>query len=41
MKKLGLPISPTARGPALPATDEGAIESVLRDVGLLPASEQV
>src|ERR687893_410238 len=35
MKKLGTPISPTVRGPALPATDEQAIEAVLRDTGLL------
>lgn len=35
MKKLGVPISHTVRGPALPATDEEAIEAVLRDVGLL------
>src|ERR687885_962240 len=41
MKKLGLPISPTVRGPALPATDEKAIEAVLREAGLLPVSEQV
>jgi len=38
MKKLGVPISPTVRGPALPATDEEDIETVLRDVGLLPVS---
>lgn len=35
MKKLGIPISPTVRGPALPATDEEGIEAILRDVGLL------
>jgi dihydrodipicolinate synthase/N-acetylneuraminate lyase len=39
MKKLGVPISPTVRGPALPATDEQAIESVLIDVGLLEISK--
>ena len=39
MKKLGIPISPTVRGPALPATDEQAIEAVLRDVGLLETSK--
>src|SRR5919202_3350047 len=39
MKKLGLPISPTVRGPALPATDEEAIEAVLREVGLLEISQ--
>src|SRR5215216_4585101 len=38
MKKLSVPISPTVRGPALPATDEEDIETVLRDVGLLPVS---
>jgi 2-dehydro-3-deoxy-D-pentonate aldolase len=41
MNKLGVPISPTVRGPALPATDEKAIEAVLREAGLLPVSEQV
>jgi 4-hydroxy-tetrahydrodipicolinate synthase len=37
MNKLGVPISPTVRGPALPAPDEAheKIESVLRDAGLL------
>jgi 4-hydroxy-tetrahydrodipicolinate synthase len=35
MKKLGVPISPTVRGPALPATDEEAIEAVLKEAGLL------
>ena len=39
MKKLGVPISPTVRGPALPATDEQAVESVLKDVGLLETSK--
>ena len=38
MRRLGVPISPTVRGPALPATDEDAIETVLRDVGLFAAS---
>src|SRR5215207_6092121 len=38
MKKLGVPISPTVRGPALPATDEQSIEAVLKDVGLLAVS---
>jgi 4-hydroxy-tetrahydrodipicolinate synthase len=38
MNKLGVPISAAVRGPALPATDEGAIEAVLRDVGLLEPS---
>ena len=38
MGKLGIPISPTVRGPALPATDEEGIEAVLRDVGLLTVS---
>jgi 4-hydroxy-tetrahydrodipicolinate synthase len=39
MRKLGVPISPAVRGPALPATDEQAIEGVLRDVGLLETSK--
>jgi 2-dehydro-3-deoxy-D-pentonate aldolase len=39
MNKLGVPISPTVRGPALPATDEDAIEAVLKDVGLLETSK--
>jgi 2-dehydro-3-deoxy-D-pentonate aldolase len=39
MNKLGVPISPTVRGPALPATDEEAIEAVLKDVGLLETSK--
>jgi 2-dehydro-3-deoxy-D-pentonate aldolase len=39
MKKLGTPISPTVRGPALPATDEQAIEAVLSDTGLLETSK--
>jgi dihydrodipicolinate synthase/N-acetylneuraminate lyase len=41
MRKLGVPISPAVRGPALPATDEQAIEAVLKDVGLLTVSEEV
>jgi 2-dehydro-3-deoxy-D-pentonate aldolase len=39
MNKLGVPISPAVRGPALPATDEEAIEAVLDDVGLLEPSK--
>jgi 4-hydroxy-tetrahydrodipicolinate synthase len=39
MNKLGVPISPAVRGPALPATDEAAIEAVLADVGLLETSK--
>jgi dihydrodipicolinate synthase/N-acetylneuraminate lyase len=39
MGRLGVPISPAVRGPALPTTDEGAIEAVLRDVGLLETSK--
>jgi 4-hydroxy-tetrahydrodipicolinate synthase len=35
MNRLGVPISPAVRGPALPATDEEAIEAVLADAGLL------
>jgi 2-dehydro-3-deoxy-D-pentonate aldolase len=41
MRKLGVPISPTVRGPALPATDEQGVEVVLRDTGLLAVSEEV
>jgi dihydrodipicolinate synthase/N-acetylneuraminate lyase len=41
MNKLGVPISPTVRGPALPATDEKGIEDALKDAGLLPVSEEV
>ena len=40
MNKLGVPISPAVRGPALPA-DEGAredVEAVLKEVGLSPVS---
>ncbi len=39
MRRLGVPISPTVRGPALPATDEETVEAVLWDVGLLEASK--
>ena len=39
MNRLGVPISPTVRGPVLPATDEKVIEGVLREVGLLEASK--
>jgi 2-dehydro-3-deoxy-D-pentonate aldolase len=39
MNRLGVPISPTVRGPALPATDEEGIEAVLKDVGLLETSK--
>jgi hypothetical protein len=39
MKKLGVPISPTVRGPAMPATNEEGIEAVLKDVGLLEPSK--
>jgi 2-dehydro-3-deoxy-D-pentonate aldolase len=38
MNQLGVPISPTVRGPALPATDEQGVEDVLRDTGLLETS---
>ena len=38
MRTLGVPISPTVRGPAIPATNEDAIETVLRDVGLFAVS---
>ena len=39
MNKLGVPITLAVRGPALPATDEEAIEAVLDDVGLLEPSK--
>jgi 4-hydroxy-tetrahydrodipicolinate synthase len=39
MKKLGVPISPNVRGPALPAIDEEAIGAVLKETGLLETSE--
>jgi 2-dehydro-3-deoxy-D-pentonate aldolase len=39
MKKLGVPISPSVRGPALPATDQEAIEAVLEEVGLTTVSK--
>ena len=39
MKKLGVPISPNVRGPALPAIDEEAIEAVLKETGLLETSK--
>ena len=39
MKKLGVPISPTVRGPALPATDEEGVESVLEALGLMTMSK--
>ena len=35
MNILGVPISPTVRGPALQATDAEGVEAVLRDTGLL------
>ena len=39
MRRLGVPISPTVRGPALAATDVEGVEAVLRDVGLLETSK--
>jgi 4-hydroxy-tetrahydrodipicolinate synthase len=41
MNKLGVPISPTVRGPALPVPEEAheKVETVLRDVGLLTLRE--
>lgn len=40
MRKVGVPISPTVRGPALPATPEAhaAIEAALEGAGLTPVS---
>ena len=39
MRKLGVPLSPAVRGPALPATDEQSIEAVLKEAGLLEISK--
>jgi 4-hydroxy-tetrahydrodipicolinate synthase len=41
MNRLGVPISPAVRGPALPVPEEahGKVEGVLREVGLLTARE--
>ena len=41
MNKLGVPISPTVRGPALPVPEEAheKVEGVLREAGLLPVRE--
>ena len=42
MNKLSVPISPTVRGPALPAPEEEAhdkAEGTLRDAGLLTVQE--
>ncbi len=41
MNVLGVPISPTVRGPALPASEEarGKVEDVLREVDLMAAQE--
>jgi 2-dehydro-3-deoxy-D-pentonate aldolase len=41
MNRLGVPISPAVRGPALPVPEEahGKVEGVLREVGLLMARE--
>ena len=39
MGRLGVPISPAVRGPALPATDEERIGAVLREAGLLETSK--
>jgi 4-hydroxy-tetrahydrodipicolinate synthase len=41
MNKLGVPISPAVRGPALPVPEEGheRVEGVLREVGLLTARD--
>ena len=43
MKKLGVPISPTVRGPALPVASgsEEAIDDVLHAVGLLATKREV
>jgi dihydrodipicolinate synthase/N-acetylneuraminate lyase len=37
MNVIGVPVSPTVRGPALPAPEEarGKVEDVLREVGLM------
>jgi dihydrodipicolinate synthase/N-acetylneuraminate lyase len=41
MNKLGVPISPVVRGPALPIREEAheRVESVLREAGLLTVRE--
>jgi 4-hydroxy-tetrahydrodipicolinate synthase len=39
MKQLGVPISPTVRGPALPATDAEGVKSVLEALGLTTVSK--
>ncbi|MDQ3737421.1 MAG: hypothetical protein M3318_08285, partial [Actinomycetota bacterium] len=41
MNVLGLPVSPTVRGPALPAPEEARekVEAVLHEAGLLQARE--
>jgi dihydrodipicolinate synthase/N-acetylneuraminate lyase len=41
MNKLGVPISPSVRGPALPVPEEAheKVEGVLREAGLLTARE--
>jgi dihydrodipicolinate synthase/N-acetylneuraminate lyase len=42
MKKLGVPVSPAVRRPALPAPEEseGKMEAVLETTGLLPAKRE-
>jgi 4-hydroxy-tetrahydrodipicolinate synthase len=40
MNKLGVHISPTVRGPGLPAADEEGVESVLEAAGLLGAPKE-
>jgi len=39
MKRLGVPISPSVRRPALPTKNEEGAEAVLREVGLLETSK--
>jgi 4-hydroxy-tetrahydrodipicolinate synthase len=39
MRRLGVPISPAVRGPALPTKNEEGVEAVLREVGLLETSK--
>jgi hypothetical protein len=43
MNKLGVPISPTVRGPALPVPEAAYenVEDVLRDAGLPPVPDVI
>ena len=43
MRKLGVPISPTVRGPALPVPPQSheAVETILESAGLTPVSDRL